>query len=212
MIAAVVKTSIGARWESTARVRIDKQIIFVTTIFRPQVQTMYMHIFFCFALFAVCSNVTYLRADYGISVTITYNTYVIFNETMSGNELHSCRDRSFLSDCCKLYLFAFVINFAAKNPPPFCIGIPELEKIHAAACVRLYNLTWGGKHFRGCAKASISVYHMIHKSMELGCWDIPEGGLAVAYINHSSRILEMIKEELEELAYFKKDAPGVNMI
>jgi len=131
----------------------------------------------------ICTNVTYLRQDYGISVTVTYNAYTIFNETMS-----------------------------AKNPPPFCIGIPELEKIHAAACVRLYDLSFTKERFHGCAKASISIYHMIHKSVNLGCWNIPRGELATAFMNQSSRILEMIKNELEELAYLKNEVLVVNMI
>ena len=35
--------------------------------------------------FAVCSNFSYLPNDYGISLTITYNDYTLFNETISGN-------------------------------------------------------------------------------------------------------------------------------
>jgi len=36
-------------------------------------------------LYIVCINASYLEKDYGISLTVTYNNFSIFNETISGN-------------------------------------------------------------------------------------------------------------------------------
>uniref|UniRef100_A0A0C9R8Y3 HisS protein n=1 Tax=Fopius arisanus TaxID=64838 RepID=A0A0C9R8Y3_9HYME len=92
----------------------------------------------------VCGNVSYLSNDYGISVTITWNDYVVYNETVS-----------------------------VRNPPPICVGIPELEKLSADVCLQLYDLSFTKKLYHGCAKIAVEIYHVIHKSVNVGCFDIP---------------------------------------
>ncbi|KAH0534441.1 uncharacterized protein LOC123267505 [Cotesia glomerata] len=92
----------------------------------------------------VCSNFTYLSDDYGISLTITYNNYTLYNETIS-----------------------------ARNPPPICVGIPEFEKISAEICITFYDLTFKMHHFHCCSNLRVAIYHVIHKEINLGCFDIP---------------------------------------
>ncbi|XP_008559659.1 uncharacterized protein LOC103579874 [Microplitis demolitor] len=92
----------------------------------------------------VCTNFSYLPNDYGVSLTITYNNYTLYNETIS-----------------------------ARNPPPICVGIPEFEKISAEVCVTFYDLTFKLHHFHCCSNLRIAVYHYIHRTIELGCFNIP---------------------------------------
>lgn len=46
-----------------------------------------IYIFFVYykISFLVCANATYLKQEYGFSVTVTYNSITIINTTMSGN-------------------------------------------------------------------------------------------------------------------------------
>ncbi|KAK0098035.1 hypothetical protein PV326_011570, partial [Microctonus aethiopoides] len=95
-----------------------------------------------------CANFSYLPEDYGISLIVTFNNYTLINDTIS-----------------------------ARNPPPMCIGIPELEDIGADLCLRFTNLKYENQQFSGCASISISFYHIIHSKLNLGCFHIPNGAV-----------------------------------
>ncbi|XP_034947042.1 uncharacterized protein [Chelonus insularis] len=103
----------------------------------------------------VCFSFAYLPNDYGISFTITYNNYTLFNETIS-----------------------------ARNPPPICVGIPELEKISAKVCLILYDLTFADSHFHGCVSLKVFIFHVMHKRFDYGCFNIP---------SNSSMFIEYLK-------------------
>ncbi|KAF7993831.1 hypothetical protein HCN44_011100 [Aphidius gifuensis] len=95
------------------------------------------------AIGKLCTNISYLADDYGFSLTVTWNKYVLYNNTIS-----------------------------AKNPPAFCADIPELEKI-GEICLRFYDLSIATKHFHGCMEVKVILWHAVHKSIRIGCITIP---------------------------------------
>ncbi|XP_063982807.1 uncharacterized protein LOC135165444 [Diachasmimorpha longicaudata] len=92
----------------------------------------------------VCSNITYLPDDYGIWVTLTYNDKVLYNNSVS-----------------------------LRNPPDICVGIPELDKLSAEICLKLYDLTFQDKHYHGCVAIKVSIFHLLHKIVNIGCFNLP---------------------------------------
>ena len=106
-----------------------------------------------------------------------------------------------------MYSYNFTMYyFSARKRPPFCVGVPDLEKIQAHVCMKLYDLTFANKHFHGCMKMMISFYHVIHESIDLGCFDLPRELFAssfMAYIRKLSHI---------EQAQFSKQFISVNMM
>lgn len=102
--------------------------------------------------------------------------------------------------------------FTATNPPPLCFGIPELEKVQAEVCLRLYNLRFGSNRFHGCAQLRVAVYHAIHKSVDLGCFNIPKESLEEVYSIGMRRVLSVVREYLDMLELGKKYVPMINMI
>ncbi|XP_043277090.1 uncharacterized protein [Venturia canescens] len=131
----------------------------------------------------LCTNFSYLPQDYGVSMTITWNNYTILNET-----------------------------FSATNPPPLCFGIPELEKVSALICLRLYELKFSSEHFHGCARLTMSVYHILKKRIELGCFNIPNSSLRETEAQKLHNAFLFVKEYLHELEFLNNTGPTVNMI
>jgi hypothetical protein len=93
-----------------------------------------------------CVNVSYLPAEYGISVTFTFDGISIINATVS-----------------------------AKNPPPICFGIPYLEK-EASVCIRFYNLDYTERLISGCVRLEARLAFVLVESVDLGCFHLPIPG------------------------------------
>ncbi|XP_065350718.1 uncharacterized protein LOC135946434 [Cloeon dipterum] len=90
----------------------------------------------------ICTNMTYLSDDYGLSYTITLNHHTLFNETVS-----------------------------ARNPPPFCIGMPYLKK-WAEVCLRMFDLDVTRHKFHGCVEAEARLKRVRVAHYDLGCVNI----------------------------------------
>ncbi|XP_015126455.1 uncharacterized protein LOC107048021 [Diachasma alloeum] len=131
----------------------------------------------------VCSNITYLPDDYGISLTLTYNDYVLYNETVS-----------------------------ARNPPPICIGIPELEKLSAEICLKLYDLSFGKQHYHGCVAIKVSVYHVIHRIVNVGCFNIPLDYSMSIYSAKMGNVSGALNQIIDREGVRKEVLPSVQMI
>ncbi|KAJ9587214.1 hypothetical protein L9F63_019263 [Diploptera punctata] len=90
----------------------------------------------------LCTNITYLVHDYGISFTITVNNYAIFNETIS-----------------------------ARNPPPVCLGLPYVKQL-ADLCVRLYDINATANYLHVCVRVEARMKKILVAKYELGCFNI----------------------------------------
>ncbi|XP_012258053.2 uncharacterized protein LOC105687189 [Athalia rosae] len=91
----------------------------------------------------VCTNISYLPADIGFMMTITFDSYAVFNTTVS-----------------------------ARNPPPICIGQDYIKELEADICIRFYDLDVNKHHFHGCVKFDIEVFKIKTASYDLGCFDM----------------------------------------
>ncbi len=65
-----------------------------------------------------------------------------------------------------------ICHFAARNPPPICVGVPHLEK-EASVCLDFYDLDISKKTFSGCVKAEAVLFHVVKEEIKLGCFSIP---------------------------------------
>ncbi|XP_032675870.1 uncharacterized protein LOC116846312 [Odontomachus brunneus] len=88
----------------------------------------------------LCANVSYWEHEYGISVTVTYNDFVIFNETVS-----------------------------ARNPPPICFGEDIVDLIEVGVCLHIYDIDIGYNMFHACFEVLGEFIHMKALSIKLGC-------------------------------------------
>lgn len=90
----------------------------------------------------ICTNATYLKRDYGFSLTVTFNNFTVFNETMS-----------------------------LRNPPPVCMGAPFVKEL-AEVCVRIYDIQASAAHLHACVEAEARLKHIHVAKYELGCFDM----------------------------------------
>ncbi|XP_046741801.1 uncharacterized protein LOC124408710 [Diprion similis] len=91
----------------------------------------------------VCANVTYLPDDIGVSLTITFDSYAVFNTTVS-----------------------------VRNPPPICIGQDYVKELEAEICIRFYDLDANKHHLHGCLKFDVELYKLKLASYDLGCFNM----------------------------------------
>lgn len=91
----------------------------------------------------VCANISYLPEDYGLSMTITFDSYTVFNTTIS-----------------------------ARNPPPICIGQDYVKELEAEICIRFYDLDVKEHRFHGCIKFEVELYKVKLASYDLGCFNL----------------------------------------
>lgn len=90
----------------------------------------------------ICANATYLKKDYGFSLTVTFNKYTVFNETMS-----------------------------LRNPPPVCMGAPFVKEL-AEVCVRIYDIQASKAHLHACVEVEAHLKHIHIAKYELGCFNM----------------------------------------
>ncbi|KAF4529309.1 hypothetical protein B566_EDAN011403 [Ephemera danica] len=90
----------------------------------------------------VCTNITYLNEDYGISFTVTWNGIAIYNETIS-----------------------------ARNPPPYCVGAPYVMDL-ADVCLRLHDVDATRHRLHACVELEARLHHVRISKYELGCFTI----------------------------------------
>lgn len=105
----------------------------------------------------ICSNVTYLDKDYGFSVTLTYNTVSIINETIS-----------------------------ARNPPPICFG-EDITDFPIEGCLVIYDINVNTTYFHCCFELTARVVHVKVLPLHLGCVDtgyVPSSD--VSLLSHSN--------------------------
>ncbi|XP_067687409.1 uncharacterized protein [Haliotis asinina] len=93
----------------------------------------------------VCTNLTYLPDEYGVSLTFSVDGVVYYNKTVS-----------------------------ARNPPPICLGLPFLKK-EASICIKFYNLSIRQHTFSGCVDLIARLATVVVESVKLGCFKIPPG-------------------------------------
>lgn len=88
----------------------------------------------------LCMNASYLEKDYGISLTVTYNNFAIFNETVS-----------------------------ARNPPPICFGEDITDALEVEACLRIYDINIDDKKFHACFEITGKIMKLTITKVKLGC-------------------------------------------
>lgn len=93
--------------------------------------------------FTVCVELKYVPEEVGVAVVVTLDGVVIFVKTVS-----------------------------ARDPPPFCFGVPHFKK-EASVCLQLYDLAFSPSKFSGCARVLIRLAHMYTKKFNLGCFKMP---------------------------------------
>ncbi|XP_035718790.1 uncharacterized protein LOC118440206 [Vespa mandarinia] len=93
-----------------------------------------------------CGNATYLDQEYGFSVTVTYNTIIIINETVS-----------------------------ARNPPPICYAFlhlskfPKLPILTNEICLRLYDIDVSKVDIHICFEITIKMLLVKEIVIPLDC-------------------------------------------
>lgn len=107
----------------------------------------------------ICTNATYLKRDYGFSLTVTFNKFTVFNETMS-----------------------------LRNPPPICMGAPFVKEL-AEICVRIYDIKASSAHLHACVEMEAQMKHIHIAKYELGCFDMEGQNLKVALEQLENEIL-----------------------
>lgn len=88
----------------------------------------------------LCVNASYLERDYGVSLTVTYNNFAIFNETIS-----------------------------ARNPPPICFGEDIIDALDAEVCLRVYDIDIDADKFHACFEISGKIMKLTVTKIKLGC-------------------------------------------
>ncbi|XP_046555993.1 uncharacterized protein LOC124265249 isoform X2 [Haliotis rubra] len=106
----------------------------------------------------VCTNLTYLPDEYGVSLTLSVDGIVYFKKTIS-----------------------------ARNPPPICVGLPYLKK-EASLCVKFYNLSIQQHTFSGCVDVVAKLVSVVVESFKLGCFKIPPRGSPVLAMSGTKNI------------------------
>ncbi|KAL0107831.1 hypothetical protein PUN28_014839 [Cardiocondyla obscurior] len=101
----------------------------------------------------LCINTTYLDNDYGISLTLTFNNLIIFNETIT-----------------------------ARNPPPFCFGDDIYELFDAEICLRIYDIELKKDKFHACFEVSGKIMKFTIAKIHLGCLHFKSSS-DIKYIN-----------------------------
>ncbi|XP_015589256.1 uncharacterized protein LOC107264941 isoform X1 [Cephus cinctus] len=91
----------------------------------------------------VCTNITYLPNDYGISMTISYNSDTLFNDTVS-----------------------------VRNPPPICFGEHFIDSLEVDLCIRLHNIDFDKHHLSACVRFEAKVMRCVIAKQEIGCFNI----------------------------------------
>ncbi|XP_034235383.1 uncharacterized protein LOC117641828 [Thrips palmi] len=107
----------------------------------------------------ICANATYLKRDYGFSLTVTFNKFTVFNETMS-----------------------------LRNPPPVCMGAPFVKEF-AEVCVKIYDIQASAAHLHACVEAEARLKHIHVAKYELGCFDMTGESLRRAVEQLENEIL-----------------------
>lgn len=142
----------------------------------------------------ICTNITYLVHDYGISFTVTVNHYTLFNETVS-----------------------------ARNPPPVCLGLPYVKEL-ADVCVRLYDIDATKTYLHACIKIEARMKKILIAQYDLGCINIgplaevPEAIAAVPEKKLIGVPTQMIPTEKEIEEVFQRhsmtaqSAPNMDLI
>lgn len=90
----------------------------------------------------ICANATYLSEDIGITLTVTVNSYTIFNKTVS-----------------------------VRNPPPVCLGLPYVKE-WAEACVQIYDIDTTTSRLHACIRVEARMKLVLIAKYELGCFTI----------------------------------------
>ncbi|KAK3919099.1 Protein ITPRID1 [Frankliniella fusca] len=119
----------------------------------------------------ICTNATYLKKDYGFSLTVTFNKFTVFNETMS----------------CE-YLLHSIFNYEVRNPPPICMGAPFVKEL-AEVCVRIYDIQASSAHLHACVEVEAQMKHIHIAKYELGCFNMKGDGLKTALEQLENQIL-----------------------
>ncbi|XP_012054839.1 PREDICTED: uncharacterized protein LOC105617913 [Atta cephalotes] len=88
----------------------------------------------------LCANTSYLEKDYGFSLTITYNNFVIINETIS-----------------------------ARNPPPICFGEDILNEVDVEVCLHIYDININKDKFHVCFEIYGKIMKLPITKIKLGC-------------------------------------------
>ncbi|XP_028046372.1 uncharacterized protein LOC105831505 [Monomorium pharaonis] len=90
----------------------------------------------------LCTNVSYLEYDYGISLTVTYNNLAIINETVS-----------------------------ARNPPPICFGEDIVDAMDVEICLRIYDIHLPTKNdkLHMCFEILGKIMKLKITKIQLGC-------------------------------------------
>ncbi|CAL1681721.1 unnamed protein product [Lasius platythorax] len=87
----------------------------------------------------LCANASYLEYDYGISITVTFNTFTIINETVS-----------------------------ARNPPPICVGEDIVDTVELEICLHIYDIDISDR-FHACFEILGKIMKLRISKMKLGC-------------------------------------------
>lgn len=87
-----------------------------------------------------CLSLAYLTKDYGLSIILSINGRVVYENTVS-----------------------------ARNPPPICFAVPYLEEF-ASLCLEFYDLQFKEKELDGCAKIIGKLAHVSVGVVRLGCF------------------------------------------
>ncbi|XP_011879912.1 PREDICTED: uncharacterized protein LOC105568670 [Vollenhovia emeryi] len=88
----------------------------------------------------LCANATYLRNDFGFSLTVTFNNFAIINETIS-----------------------------ARNPPPICFGEDIIDALEVDICLRIYDIDIKKDYFHACFEILGRIMKLPISKIQLGC-------------------------------------------
>ncbi|XP_071556130.1 uncharacterized protein [Temnothorax nylanderi] len=88
----------------------------------------------------LCINATYLENDYGVSLTVTYNNFTVYNETVS-----------------------------ARNPPPICFGEDIVDALDVEVCLRIYDINYKSDDFHACFEITGRIMKLTISKIKLGC-------------------------------------------
>jgi len=88
----------------------------------------------------LCVNASYLNNDYGFSLTVTYNNFAIFNETIS-----------------------------ARNPPPICFGEDIIDALDVEICLHVYDIDVTSDKFHACFEILGKLMKLPITKIKLGC-------------------------------------------
>lgn len=112
--------------------------------------------------YVVCANASYLEYDYGISITVTFNTFTIINETVSGNIQLQIKRYAIL------LLYFNKCIFLARNPPPICVGEDIVDTVELEICLHIYDIDISDR-FHACFEILGKIMKLRISKIKLGC-------------------------------------------